>query len=263
MNGISKGGTNLYTKFMNYGIENLKQNGYLLFINPISWLGPSTNIQTGNDLLHNLFFKYDVLYLNLNECKKYFKVGSSFCYYLIQKTESSNILTNILSEYQKEKVISNINLKKYSHFKFMPIHITNETLQLINEITTGDKNLNIERCRKLDKSTKNGKMHLSKTQTDIFKYLTYHTTTLTYYSDVKTDIYENTKILLNMSGNLKPFYCKDCNITESKFYILTTNEEYEKILHFLNSDIIIKYLNLCKYSGFNSRPVLESIKINF
>ena len=47
-----------------------------------------------SESLYNLFFKYDVLYLNLNECKKYFKVGSSFCYYLIQKTESSNILTN-------------------------------------------------------------------------------------------------------------------------------------------------------------------------
>jgi hypothetical protein len=260
VNGVSKGGTNLYTKFMNYGINNLKQHGYLLFINPISWLGPSKNIQTGDDLLHNLFFKYDVLYFNINECKKYFKVGSSFCYYLIQKSKSLNFITTILSEYQKEKVISKIDLKKYSSFKFMPIHITIENLNLISEITKGNNTFNIERCRKLDTSTKFGKTHLSNTMTEKFKYLTYHTTTKTFYSDIKTDIYEHKKILLNMSGNLNPFYCKDCNVSESKFYIITNDEEADKILKLLNSEKIIKYLNLCKYSGFNSRPVLESIK---
>jgi len=84
-NNKSKDGTNLYTKFINHSFKNILENGYLLYITPISWLGPSTNKQMGNNLLHNIFMKYDLMHLNLNECKKYFNVGSTFSYYLIQK----------------------------------------------------------------------------------------------------------------------------------------------------------------------------------
>jgi hypothetical protein len=95
---------------------------------------------------------------------------------------------------------------------------------------------------------------------DKYKYITKHTTTKTYYSDIKLDNYDKYKILLNMSGNLYPELCKDCNVTESKFYINVENEDdANKILDLLNSEKIKKYLKLCKYSGFNSRPVIENI----
>jgi len=60
-------------------------------------------------------------------------------------------------------------------------------------------------------------------------------------------------------GYLKPTICKNCNITESKFYIKTNNNDAKLLLNLLNSDNIVKYIELCKYSGFNSRPVLENI----
>ena len=56
----SKGGTNLYVKFINLSFNILNENGFLLFITPISWLGPSTNKQMGDNLLHNIFLKYDL-----------------------------------------------------------------------------------------------------------------------------------------------------------------------------------------------------------
>ena len=65
-----------------------------------------------------------------------------------------------------------------------------------------------------------------------------------------------------MAGYLKPEICKNCNITESKFYITTNNDDAKLLINFLNSNEIKKYLELCKYSGFNSRPVLESISYN-
>ena len=55
---------------------------------------------------------------------------------------------------------------------------------------------------------------------DKFKYVTYHTKTKTYYSDIKQDIYDKPKILLNMSGHINIELIKDGNITESKFFIL-------------------------------------------
>jgi len=262
-NKKSKGGTNLYTKFINMAFHLLNKNCYLLFITPISWLGPSKNIQTGNDLLHNIFFKYDLLYLNLNECKKYFNVGSTFSYYLIQKKITEKKLTNVVSEYKKIIVNNNIDFKKLNNLDFLPIHITQETLNLIEEITNKNHKLEIKRCRLLDTSNKSGKEHLRLKKDDKFKYITYHTTSKTYYSDIELDIYDNIKIILNMSGYLKPELCKNCNLTESKFYIEVKNEDDgKKLIEYLNNNKIIKYLELCKYSGFNSRPVIENISYN-
>ena len=263
-NSKSIGGTNLYTKFINKGFESLEENGYLIFINPISFLGPSTNVQMGGNILHNIFLKYDLLYLNLMECKKYFPtVGSTFCYYGIKKSITNNVITDVVSQYKKNTVSSKINFKKLSHYKFLPIHITKETIDLINKITSKENKLQIDRCRQLDTSNKSGKSHLKPEKDSVFKYITYHTTSKTYYSDIMLDIFDSTKILLNMAGYLKPEICKNCNITESKFYIkVNSTNEAKKIINFLESDDVKKYLEICKYSGFNSRPVLESISYN-
>ena len=255
-----KGGTNLYTKFINFSFNNIAIDGLLLFITPISWLGPSTNKQMGYDILHNIFLMYDLLYLNLNECKKYFNVGSTFSYYIIKKSITPNFLTIVKSEYNKQISINSINFKNLFHFKFLPIHINNYTIDLINEIISKPNKIKIERCRQLDSSSTNTKKHLSLEKTEKFKYITYHTTSKTYYSDIKLDIFDNTKILLNMAGYLKPVIVNNCNITESKFFVLIgKDEERNKLLDLLNSDKIVEYLLLCKYSGFNSRPVIESI----
>jgi len=254
----TKGGTNLYTKFINYSFDYLKEDGFLVFINPISFIGPSTNKQMGGDILHNIFLKYDLYYMNMNECKKYFNVGSTFAYYVIQK-RISELETEIVSMYNSVVEKNKINIKKYFDLKFLPIHITNNTLSLIKDITNKKNKLDIERCRTLDTSSKKGKEHLSLKQDEKFKYITYHTTSKTYYSDIKLDIYEDYKILLNMAGYLKPILLNNCNITESKFYILVNEDESDKLLKLLESNEIKEYLKLCKYSGFNSRIVIESI----
>jgi len=145
---------------------------------------------------------------------------------------------------------------------FLPIHINNETINIVNKIINNKNKLTIERTRKLDTSAKT-KKHLSNEKDDKFKYITYHTTTKTYYSDIKLDIYEKTKIILNMAGYLKPKIVNNCNLTESKFYIIPhNNDECNKIIKLLQSNEVIQYLKLCKYSGFNSRPVLESISFD-
>ena len=260
--GESKGGTNQYTKFINYNIDKLNNNGYLLFINPISWIGPSTNKQSGNDLLHNVFLKYDLLYLNLNECKKYFKEGSTFCFYLLNKN-ITDCMTGVISKYKNEISISKINFKNYKNMKFLPIHITEETIDLVNSVINNKKNkLKICRSRKLDTSTKFGKEHLSLVKNEKFKYITYHTTSKTFYSDIKLENFNNSKILLNMSGHLNPVIVDNCNITESKFFIELQKEEDKKLLNIFKNNNIKKYLELCKYSGFNSRIVLENITYN-
>ena len=66
-----------------------------------------------------------------------------------------------------------------------------------------------------------------------------------------------------MAGYLKPTIVNNCNITESKFYMIPSNsDECNKIMNLLQCSEVIEYLKLCKYSGFNSRTVLESLSFN-
>ena len=146
--------------------------------------------------------------------------------------------------------------------KFLPIHITEETIDLVNGVINKKNKLKISRSRKLDTSTKYGKEHLSLIENEKFKYITYHTTTKTYYSDIKLENFNNSKILLNMSGHLNPIIVDNCNITESKFYIELQKEDDKKLMNIFKNNNIKKYLELCKYSGFNSRIVLENITYN-
>jgi hypothetical protein len=53
-----------------------------------------------NDILHNIFLKYDIIYLNLNECKKHFNVGSTFLLLFNSKIITKKLLTNVVSEYK-------------------------------------------------------------------------------------------------------------------------------------------------------------------
>ena len=55
---------------------------------------------------------------------------------------------------------------------------------------------------------------------------------------------------------------KDGNITESKFFILPNKKESEFILQLFSDNKIIEYLELCKYSGFNSRIILDNVGYN-
>ena len=214
----------------------------------------------GGDILHNIFLKYDLIFLNINECKKHFNVGSTFCYYIIKKSITKDLETNVISEYNKNISESIIKFKDYYSLKFLPIHITNDTLELIKGITLKEPKLKISRIRKLDTSHKKSKDKMKLVKDDTFKYITYHTTKKTYYSNIKLDIFDDYKVLLNMSGYIKPIIKKNCNITESKFYITVSNEkEGIEIVNILNDERIEKYLKLCKYSGFNSRKVLENI----
>ena len=77
--------SNLWTKFVVLGMNNLlKNDGFLLLITPSSWMSPNA---TQNNKLKDVFTKFNLIYLNIN-IKHFFNVGSTFCYYLIQKNNN-------------------------------------------------------------------------------------------------------------------------------------------------------------------------------
>ena len=82
------GGSSLWSEFINKFIDKLNDDKYLLFITPCSWMTGGSNKQSGN-ILNGIMKKYTLLHLNIEECSKYFNVGSTFSYYLIKKSNDN------------------------------------------------------------------------------------------------------------------------------------------------------------------------------
>ena len=62
----------------------LNKNGFLLFINPPTFFGVGrSNNKNDENIRIDVFNKYYIHFINLEECSKYFNVGSKFIYYII------------------------------------------------------------------------------------------------------------------------------------------------------------------------------------
>lgn len=76
----------LWPKFLNHGFDMCTDGGYVSMITPRTW--------TTNSLYDNIFLKHRPIFINIDECEKYFPgVGSSFSYYVIQNNKSSGVVT--------------------------------------------------------------------------------------------------------------------------------------------------------------------------
>ena len=167
-NGVSKGGgNNLYTKFIYYANSILYREGYLLFINPPTYFSPGrsnnkNDMNLRSDILNNYYYHY----INLEECNKYFNVGSKFIYYLIQKNNRKNSNLEIVCKYNKQIYKTRLNQDLLVR-DYLPYFLTNECLTILNKVKNCEKEkLQIFNSTVFDKRRpyvlkKNKKKHLS------------------------------------------------------------------------------------------------------
>ena len=77
----------------------------------------------------HIFYENHILYLNVNECKRYFNVGSTFSFYVIKKTKDIG-LTEVECEYNKTVYYDICDL---SGMNYLPNFITNNTINIIKK----------------------------------------------------------------------------------------------------------------------------------
>jgi 16S rRNA G966 N2-methylase RsmD len=122
--GIKKGGKNLYSKFISLSLKLLKDDGYFSFVTNAGFLKSTTGDR--NEIL-NEFLSNNLIYLNVHECKKWFKnVGGAmiFCYFLFQKNQN----------YKGTKCVSQLSLDSQVYEDFVDLR----NLQWIPRIVTKD-----------------------------------------------------------------------------------------------------------------------------
>jgi hypothetical protein len=237
---------NLWSEFLNWSYERLNENGLLLYITPTSWMSPTSKNK-------DIFYNNHIIYLNINECKKYFNVGSTFSYYVIKKT---NVIGNtlVVCKYNKKiyKSVCNLNGMEY-----LPNYTTNETINIIKKFMNNElPKVSFHTSCELHNTTHKNKLNDNKK--DDYIYPVRHTTKRDIrYSKIKHTKQDETKILLNLSGNLNPIYDDGTmGFTQAQMYLLTDKKEYVNII---NSKLYKFVFAICKWSGFNIEKIYHDI----
>ena len=237
---------NLWSCFLKWSYDRLEDGGLLLYITPTSWMSPTSKLK-------DIFYNNHILYLNVNECKKYFNVGSTFSYYLIKKTTTRGV-TEVVCEYNRRVYTSTCDLGGMS---YLPKFTTKNTISVINKFMNNSlPKVSFRTSCELHNTTHKNKLNDHKSDTYIFPVR--HTTKRNIrYSSCKHSKHHEKKILLNLSGKLTPIYDEGTmGFTQAQMYLLTDEEKYVTTL---NSRIYRFVFSVCKWSGFNIEKMFHNI----
>ena len=199
------GDNKLYLDFTKFSIDILTKNGILLFITPTTIIDYIIEMDKNRNYLDKF---YNIEYIALNTPEKYFKVSSTFTYFILkkQKYKGSTII-----EHNKGKDI--IVLKKGMKLPKIP---SKKDLIILEKICSNDNCYDIKKCKFSNKTQRIRKDHIKKNivsndKTDIYKYKIYDTINKTnqngkyYYYDKLDNDAGKKRIILSNKGYLLPY----------------------------------------------------------
>jgi site-specific DNA-methyltransferase (adenine-specific) len=245
---------NLWSKFTKKSLESVEDNGHFAFIIPASWLSPAADIgkgKHGTRFFNDYFQKYKTLTININECARHFDVGSTFSYFVLEKTTAANFVTNVITADSKY----NIDLRTIHYLpKTMnPLAISINKKVLDQPVKFGIVGNNLPESR-LTEST---------VQSASFPIPAYHTSgkggTYRYFKNPIVTA-NKPKVIISISGNYSPIY----DLGGMSFtgmcvvYYLQNNDSMDSIKSYLNSKLIKFILDENKYTGWVS-PVISDL----
>jgi adenine-specific DNA-methyltransferase len=240
---------NLIGPFIEKSLKLLKDHGYLLYITPDNWM----SFADRNILIHELT-RLQIHYINIHTAKKYFKkIGSSFVWYLIEKTPAyKNIEIEGIwkNKIYKDSVQSEVR-------NYIPLYYNN-TIQSILHKTIDNTTLRkfkVETSSYLHKYTK--REFISNTQNDVYKYKLVHTPKQIVWSSKPHKYQDGYKVFISTTSYYETIV-DDCGMTQSIAFIRCMNEEEAKqIQKVLMHPLYIFINNICRYGNFNNIRILQ------
>jgi hypothetical protein len=273
------GDNKLYLDFTKNSLLKLKEKGLLLFITPTNVKNYITCQNKNRDYIDNL---YNIKFLSINVANSYFKVGSTFAYFLIEKEIVNETTTSI--EFLRNNIVEKdiINIKKGYN---LPLCISSLDINIINKVSNLIENkhetfdikkagylvnekITFQRIRNSHISS--GK--ISKIQNDIYKYKIIDKITKSnpfpgvfYFNDKEMIDYNIPKIIMCTGGYLIPEYDEkgEYNLSDNMIYLLCDSQKkYNGFKNIVNSKLI-NYLNkVTMTDGLHGRDkVISNIKI--
>lgn len=241
--GIYKGLGSPWPKFSAKAIELTKENGYVAFITPLSWMSPSSE-------LFDLFKTYELQRADITVGKYFKNVGSTFSFWCLKKTINKTNNTCFINEYNT----MDINL---NNFEFLPNVQNNIVFSIIEKVLFNNDHLDVNISSELH--TQNTKFKFSDELTLENIFPARHTNTNTKYFSTKSENFDVPKITFCVTGNFEPRF-DDGNLgtCQNTMWIPCTEEESINIIAYLKSSKIMNFIfKVCKWSGANNRNLLR------
>jgi site-specific DNA-methyltransferase (adenine-specific) len=258
LNGRSKGGRNLYTKFIVKCEEICKEGGFLCLLTPTGWMTPASKIWD------SIFRKNYVSIINLNykKLKSYFKeVNVVFSWFTIKKSGECGT-TRIICE----DSVYETDLKKHN---FIPRNTSKNTFSIMDKVFQSElPNLSFIRNCTLH-SVHKDKLFRSSNEDGKHIYPVQHTSSYMKRGKVmyswKPHPYQNhKKVIISRSGYFNPWYDDGkYGVTEQSIIILVSNAaEAISIVSSLNSKLyrfILECFREAKSINVNIIKLLKKI----
>ena len=239
---------NLSREFIKKALDITKPNGYILFIAPDNWMSFSDR-----NLLPSLMSKYQFHHLNIHGAKKYFpKVGSSFTWFLLQKTPNKNPFT-VENHYKRH---DKVKVRVESGIDFIPLYYSDEVRKLIKKTIYADfPKYAVETTSDLHRTTKSDLISPKKNVRHPYRLI--HTPKQTVYASRPHKYQDGWKVFLSLSDRYGTFV-DNCGMTQSVAFIrCKSKKEADRVKCELDSPVYRAINNLTRYGNFNNIRILQ------
>jgi len=243
-------GNSIWQLFVKKSINELKNNGYLLFVHPSTWRKPQSEKSKMKEYFKLIAHTNKLLYLEIHNSKdgiKTFGCATRYDYYVLQKEINDNIKTVIKDE---KGIISKINLLQYD---WLPNYNFDKFSELFHNNNEPSCELLFD-CNIYETRRK----WVSKKQTEEYKYKLINAITkkeIKYYytNDNTKGMFGIKKIIFGTAGINEPLNDKngEYGMTEHAMAIKYDTEiEANNIIECLKSKEFLDLINACNWSSF-------------
>lgn len=241
----------LSREFLQKAVKMVKENGYLVFILPDNWMS-----YADRNNLPELLSQYKILTLNIGEAKKWFPgVGSSFTYFVIQKTPNDGSETKIISSTGITYAPIDIGVP------CIPLKYNTIIRNLFKKVVFNDgEKYKVQTSSNLHRTTK--KELLSAERDDAHPYRVIHTPNQTVWSERPHIYQDGWKVFLPTTTYFHPYVDNDCGMTQSIAFILCdSKEEAERICKEISNPLYKTIVDLTRYGNFNNQRILQHLSL--
>lgn len=243
----------IFKEFVKKGLGVLKENGYLIFIIPDSWMSLSDR----NDL-PILLSEYQFIYLNIHGAKKYFRsVGSSFTWFILKKTENKEKF--LIDNFYNKEELSLCSLNRGT--ENIPLFYNSFVKSIVDKtLNKENTKIEIETTSDLHKYTK--KSFLSAVKDEKFKYEIIHTQSQKVFSKRPHKYQEGWKVFISLTSYYSTFIKNNAGMTQSIAFVrVASKEEAEKIKKILDHPLFVFLNNIHRYGNFNNIRILQKFPL--
>jgi len=226
----------LWTKILAQSIDMLNPGGYMSFVTPDSWLGPSKE--------HSLIFDQRLIFVDLTVAKHFPSVGSSFSAWVLQKAAPDKSFTLRTTTGDIQVPIKSMD--------FLPNDISAETLSLMQKFYfCGGPQFSF--TRNTENHTQ--KANIRETKTQEYCYKVFHTDLC--WSNHRNSNYDKPKVIMTRNYTFEPRVLEVGGTSENVFFLpVASNAEGKRVVKVLTSKLYRVMLRLCVYNHFLLRPII-------